>query len=93
MKQAESRFRLDGVGELNYLSWAGTRRTARARRPPAGKWSTACWACACYKDNMSLALAVKKPLWTDLNEEHDQQGAEGKENYRFIANFSVHSDS
>jgi hypothetical protein len=38
---------------------------------------------------MSLGLALKKPVWTDLNEESQQQGAEGKEKYRFIATFSA----
>jgi hypothetical protein len=42
-----------------------------------------------YKDNLSLGLALKKPVWTDLNEESEQQGAEGKEKYRFIATFSA----
>jgi hypothetical protein len=38
---------------------------------------------------MSLGLALKKPIWTDLNESTNQQGAEGKEKYRFIASFSA----
>jgi hypothetical protein len=38
---------------------------------------------------MSVALGVKKPVWTDLNEESEQQGAEGRERYRFIFSLSV----
>jgi len=40
-----------------------------------------------YLDSFSIALGVKKPVWTRLNESHLQQGAEGKEKYRLI--FSV----
>lgn len=42
-----------------------------------------------YKDNMSLAIGVKKPAWTRLNESSRQQGAEGKEKYRLIVSGSV----
>lgn len=42
-----------------------------------------------YVDNLSLALGVKVPVWTDLNEEDEQQGAEGKEEYRAIFTFSA----
>jgi len=37
-----------------------------------------------YVDNLSFALGIKVPVWTDLNEESLQQGAEGKEDYRTI---------
>ena len=33
--------------------------------------------------------AEQRQSWTDLNEEDDQQGAEGKEDYRAIFTFSV----
>ena len=42
-----------------------------------------------YWRNMSLGLGVKVPTWTDLNEEGEQQGGEGKEDYRLICTFSV----
>ena len=38
--------------------------------------------------NASLGLLVKLPVWKDLNEQSEQQGAEGLENYRFIATLS-----
>ncbi len=42
-----------------------------------------------YWRNMSMALGVKVPVWTKLNEESQQQGGEGTEDYRFIFTFSV----
>ncbi len=42
-----------------------------------------------YYTNMSLGLAVKKPVWAALNEEDQQQGAQGREAYRLIATCSV----
>jgi hypothetical protein len=32
---------------------------------------------------------VKTPVWTDLNEESEQRGAEGREDYRVILSASV----
>ena len=42
-----------------------------------------------YVHNLSFALGVKLPVWTDLNEEDEQQGAEGKEEYRAIFTLSA----
>jgi hypothetical protein len=89
MKHAESRFRMDGVGELNYLKLGRDKANGQGEAATGGEMVYGVLGVRLFKDNMSLALAMKKPVWTDLNEEHDQQGAEGKEDYRFIANFSV----
>ena len=42
-----------------------------------------------YCKNVSAALGVKLPAWTDLNEEDLQQGAEGKESWRLVCAFST----
>jgi hypothetical protein len=42
-----------------------------------------------YSRSTSLGIGVKWPAWTDLNEERDQQGAEGTEAYRLIVTFST----
>jgi hypothetical protein len=89
MKHAESRFRMDGVGELNYLKLGRDEANGQGEAATGGEMVYGVLGVRLFKDNMSLALALKKPLWTDLNEEHDQQGAEGKEDYRLIANLSV----
>lgn len=89
MKQAESRFRLDGVAELNYLKLGRDEANGQGEDATGGEMLYGVLGVRLYKDNMSLALALKKPIWTDLNEEDDQQGAEGTEDYRFIANLSI----
>ena len=42
-----------------------------------------------YWANVSVARGVKLPAWTDLNEDDEQQGAEGKEDYRVILSMSA----
>ena len=39
--------------------------------------------------NASFALGVKLPAGTDLNEDDEQQGAEGNEDYRVILSMSA----
>jgi hypothetical protein len=40
--------------------------------------------------NANLGLLVKFPVWKDLNEENQQQGAEGLEKYRVITTLSFY---
>lgn len=40
-------------------------------------------------DALSLGLGIKTAIWTNLNEEGPQQGAEGKEDYRIIFTASM----
>lgn len=42
-----------------------------------------------YYKRASLGAGVKFPLWKDLNQQSQQQGAEGKEKYRLIMTFSL----
>jgi hypothetical protein len=42
-----------------------------------------------YYRSSSVGLGVKVPAWTDLNEDGEQQGCEGKERYRLVLTFSV----
>jgi len=85
----DSRFRLDGNIEANYLALGRDVSQAGPELATGGKMLYAVAGVRLYKDNMSLGLALKKPVWTALNEEDQQQGAEGKEKYRFIATFST----
>ncbi len=41
-----------------------------------------------YYKAMSLGIGVKRPVWTDLNEDEEQQGGEGKEDRRIIITVS-----
>lgn len=85
----DSRFRLDGNVELNYLKLARDRAATGPEPATGGQMLYGVLGARLYKDNMSLGLAIKRPVWTDLNEEADQQGAEGKERYRLITTFSL----
>ncbi len=89
MTNPETRFRLDGNAELNFLSLGRDIENGVGAAATGGNMLYGVIGTRLYKDNMSLGLALKKPIWTDLNEESQQQGAEGKEQYRFIATFSA----
>lgn len=89
MTDADSRFRLDGNVEANYLVLGRDVGQDGPEDATGGRMLYAVVGTRLYKDNMSLGLALKKPVWTRLNEASEQQGAEGKEKYRFIASFSA----
>jgi hypothetical protein len=89
MTHPETRFRLDGNAELNFLRLGRDVENGVGAAATGGDMLYGVLGARLYKDNMSLGLALKKPIWTDLNEESQQQGAEGKEKYRFIATFSA----
>lgn len=84
----DAKFRLDGNLELNYLGLDRDVENGIGAEATGGDMLYAVLGIRLYKDNMSLGLALKKPIWTDLNEEGKQQGSEGREKYRFIAAFS-----
>lgn len=85
----ESRFRLDGNVEANYLHLARDVEDGTPATASGGHILYGVLGVRLYKDNMSLGLAVKKPVWTRLNESEQQQGSEGRESYRLIATFSA----
>ncbi len=85
----ESRLRLDVGLEANYLSLGRDEANGEGELATGGKMIYLVPGTRLYYQNASLGLGVKFPIWTDLNEEADQQGAEGKENFRLIATFST----
>jgi hypothetical protein len=92
MTLPERKFRLDGNVELNYLNLGKDDDSTVPGRDPdtGGDILYGVLGMRLYKDNMSVGLALKKPIWTNLNEPTSpQQGAEGKEQYRFVATFSA----
>lgn len=89
MTHPASKFRLDGNLELNYLGLGRDVENGVGAEATGGDMVYGVVGVRLYQDNMSLGLALKKPIWTDLNEDDLQQGAEGKEKYRFIATFSA----
>lgn len=85
----ESRFRLDLNLEANYLHLERDRSQNGPERATGGDMLYGVAGVRLYKDNLSLGLGVKKPVWTDLNEENEQQGAEGREKHRLILTLSA----
>ena len=89
MTDPESKFRLDGNVELNYLNLRRDLENGLGAEAAGGDVIYGVIGVRLYKDNMSLGLALKKPVWTDLNEQALQQGSEGREKVRMIATFSA----
>ncbi len=87
----ERGFRLDVNLEANFLRLGKDVADGVADDASGGDILYGVVGVRLYQDNMSLGLALKKPIRTRLNEPpgSPQQGAEGKEKYRIIATFSA----
>lgn len=85
----DSRFRVDGVIEAQYLGLGRDIENGDGAEATGGKMIYLVPGVRLYKDNMSFAIGIKKPVWTSLNESSLQQGAEGKEKYRLIVSGSM----
>ena len=85
----ESKLRLDANLEANYLKLGRDETNGVGELATGGHILYVVPGVRSYWKNMSAGLGVKLPAWTDLNEEDDQQGAEGKENYRLILTVSA----
>ena len=86
---AGRKLRVDGILEANYLGLGRDESFGRGEAATGGDILYAVPGVRLYKDNLSLAVGVKLPVWTELNEDDQQQGAEGKEDYRLVVTFSV----
>lgn len=89
MTNPDSKFRLDGNVELNFLHLTRDVEDGVPATATGGDILYGVLGARLYQGSTSLGLALKKPIWTRLNEAAQQQGAEGKEKYRFIATFSA----
>lgn len=86
---AEKASRLDFSIEAQYLALGRDRTNGVAEEATGGKIVYLVPAVRVYRDKFSWAIGLKRPVWTELNEEPQQQGAEGKEDYRLIVTFSA----
>lgn len=86
---AERKLRLDPVLELQYLNLGRDVENGEAASGTGGSMVYAMPGIRAYWKNTSVALGVKKPVWTDLNEADTQQGAEGKEDVRVVFSASA----
>ncbi len=85
----DSKFRCDLILEGNYLALGRDRSNGEDEDATGGKMLYIQPGIRVYKKSVSMALGVKVPSWTELNEEECQQGAEGTENYRVDFTFST----
>jgi hypothetical protein len=83
------RFRLDVHLEADYLALGRDKSNGSGERATGGQILYLVPGVRAYWRNTSLALGVKLPTWTSLNEGHEQQGGEGKEDYRLICTLSL----
>ena len=89
MTNPDSKFRLDGNVELNFLNLCRDVEDGTAALAGGGNMLYGVLGLRFYKGATSLGVALKKPIWTRLNEEAQQQGSEGKEKYRIVTSFSA----
>lgn len=89
MTDPGSKFRLDGNLELNYLNLKRDVEDGVPALAGGGNMLYGVLGLRLYQGASSLGLAVKKPIWTRLNEESQQQGSEGKEKFRLVMTFSA----
>ena len=83
------RLRLDLALEAQYLHLGRDRSNGVDELATGGDIIYALPGARLYWDSFSFAFGVKLPVWTDLNEEAEQQGGEGTEDYRLIFSLSV----
>jgi hypothetical protein len=86
---AAARSRWDLSVEANYLALARDKTEGVCDVATGGDILYFQPGVRYYKNNVSFALGLKMPVGTDLNEEEQQQGAEGTERYRLQLTASV----
>jgi hypothetical protein len=83
--------KLDGILELNFLHLGRDQENGEGVTATGGDilyFSPGLRLSIPSLQNANLGLLVKLPVWKDLNEEDQQQGAEGLEKYRVITTLS-----
>lgn len=81
--------RVDLTLETQYLNLGRDREAGTGEQATGGRMAYALPGVRLSRESVSVGLGVKLPVWTDLNEEDEQQGAEGKEDYRVILTASM----
>lgn len=85
---AGQRMRLDGVLETQYLALARDKQNGTGLQATGGRIVYVMPGVRLYWKRTSIAAGIKWPVWTDLNESSQQQGAEGKEAWRLLLSVS-----
>lgn len=87
---AGRKLRVDGVLEMQYLALGKDRANGVDDVDTGGKILYLMPGLRVFKDNMSFAAGIKRPISARLNEVTSlQQGAEGTEKYRLIFSASM----
>lgn len=86
---AAQKVRIDLVGEAQYLYLGRDETNGVEDRATGGRMVYALPGVRLYWNRITAAVGAKRPVWTDLNEKNEQQGAEGKERYRLIFSIST----
>jgi hypothetical protein len=89
LSRAEAKLRLDANLEANYLRIGRDQTNGVGELATGGDILYLVPGLRVSWKNISVGMGVKVPTLTDLNEESDQQGSEGKEDYRFIFTLSA----
>ncbi|MCG8027807.1 MAG: transporter [Candidatus Thiodiazotropha taylori] len=84
----DRKLRVDLSMEAQYLHLARDRTNGVDETATGGDMIYALPGVRVYWDNISAVFGLKSPIWTELNEESQQQGGEGTEDYRLIFTFS-----
>ncbi len=83
------KFRMDLALEVQYLKLGRDSTNGIDETATGGQMIYLLPGVRFYWDNISSAVGIKTPVWTDLNEEDQQQGGEGTEDYRLIFSMSA----
>ncbi len=86
---SEKKMRLDANLEGTYLNLGRDIENGKGADATGGHIFYLLPGLRYYINNVSIGLGAKFPIYTILNEADNQQGAEGKENFRFIFTFST----
>ncbi|MBM3286432.1 MAG: transporter [Candidatus Eisenbacteria bacterium] len=84
-----SKLRCDVNLEANYLQLGRDEVAGVGEQATGGRILYGVPGLRLFMGSSSVGLGVKVPVWKSLNEEKEQQGAEGKESYRLIFTFST----
>ncbi|MBL1244915.1 MAG: transporter [Sulfurimonas sp.] len=83
------KLRIDANIEANYLNLGRDALNGVDEIATGGEVLYNTVGARVFYKNISVAAGVKIPTWKSLNEESQQQGAEGNEKYRAIFSFSA----
>ena len=75
--------------ELQYLKLGRDVVDGVGEQATGGRMLYAVPGVRFYWDRFSFAVGVKKAIWKNLNEQSQQQGAEGLEKYRLLISASM----